>query len=429
MKMKIYISILIFSFATCFLHLSIKKEKLESEIESLFRYLSDSIYRYQISVINTNQIEINKKSHIYDGDLLFMNNKNYGNDVKLLADNIQELIRDSRENSIIDDNLWTVANIFPTYMYIYPDRNGYKELINSHKDNSYFDYLVRSEKIDFHLVRDDLSVYETIRVFGPYYEDITGEKLITIYYPLYNNKVVESILLLDVKYDFLHEYISKYNYRNISALKLSSNGKEADLIFKIIAKQNNQDNVYLPIMIDYFLFIVLYFFVTLFYFSVYFSYVLFVENKKDNLTGFYRKDFLKKIKQTNCVIVIDIDFFKKINDTYGHAVGDLVIGEVSKRIRNSIRKTDVAIRWGGEEFVVLFDNLFNIDNLTIKLDELLNIVSNEKIENLDVTISIGAFISLKKLNLSDAFIYADKALYKSKSTGRNKYTICHSLDK
>ncbi|WP_353933600.1 diguanylate cyclase domain-containing protein [Photobacterium phosphoreum] len=63
------------------------------------------------------------------------------------------------------------------------------------------------------------------------------------------------------------------------------------------------------------------------------------------------------------------------------------------------------------------------NNLVNKLNDLLNIVSNEKIENLDITISIGAFITSKKINLSEAFNYADKALYESKNTGRNKYTI------
>ncbi|OBU29702.1 hypothetical protein AYY23_08175 [Photobacterium kishitanii] len=101
----------------------------------------------------------------------------------------------------------------------------------------------------------------------------------------------------------------------------------------------------------------------------------------------------------------------------------MVIREVSNRIRKSIRKTDIAIRWGGEEFVILFDDLFKKNDLKVKLNELLKIISNDKIESLNVTISIGAFISSKKMNISEAFICADKALYNSKNTGRNKCTI------
>ncbi len=54
------------------------------------------------------------------------------------------------------------------------------------------------------------------------------------------------------------------------------------------------------------------------------------------------------------VIICDIDHFKSINDTYGHDVGDIVIEQVAKKIRNCIRKKDIAIRWGGEEFVIIF---------------------------------------------------------------------------
>ncbi|PSX45954.1 GGDEF domain-containing protein, partial [Photobacterium kishitanii] len=137
----------------------------------------------------------------------------------------------------------------------------------------------------------------------------------------------------------------------------------------------------------------------------------------------YRKDYLNEKNLINCIIVIDIDFFKKVNDTYGHQVGDLVIAEVSNRIRNTIRKTDVGVRWGGEEFVILLDGVINISDLNVKLEKLLKIISDKKIEDINVTISIGAFLSSNSIMLSEAFKYADDALYQSKMAGRNKYTI------
>lgn len=419
-KIKTVSSILILSLITSLFNLHINKEKLKNEMENLFRYLGDSIYRYQISVINTDE-----KDHRYivkNKNLLLTPNES--NNIKLLSENIKELIKVSHENTIIGNNLWTVANIFPGYMYIYPYKKGYKELMDKIQEkNSYFNYLLDVEKIDSHLGNDNLSVYETIKVYGPYFEDITQEELITIYYPLYNNKIVESILLLDIKYDFLHEYVMNYSYSNMTALKLSSDVGISELIFNIIAKQNNKDTVNIPINVDYKLLVLLYILCFVLYSIVFLIFHLFTRNKKDNLTGFYRKDFFKKTRKTDCIVVIDIDFFKQVNDNHGHAIGDLVISEVSRRIRGLIRKTDIPIRWGGEEFVILFDGLLYENNLATKLNDLLNIVSNEKIENLDITISIGAFITSKKINLSEAFNYADKALYESKNTGRNKYTI------
>ncbi|WP_413525130.1 GGDEF domain-containing protein [Photobacterium phosphoreum] len=148
------------------------------------------------------------------------------------------------------------------------------------------------------------------------------------------------------------------------------------------------------------------------------------DNKKDKLTGLYRKDFFNDTKYSvSCIIIIDIDYFKNINDTYGHQVGDIVLKEVSDRIRYFISKTDIGIRWGGEEFVILLGEEIDIKQLKIKLNQLLHAISDIKICNIDVTISIGSFLSPNKIILANAFKSADEALYESKRTGRNKYTI------
>ncbi|PTB31232.1 GGDEF domain-containing protein, partial [Photobacterium phosphoreum] len=109
--------------------------------------------------------------------------------------------------------------------------------------------------------------------------------------------------------------------------------------------------------------------------------------------------------------------------TYGHQVGDIVLKEVSERIRHFISKSDIGIRWGGEEFVILLGEEIDINHLKIKLNELLHTISDIKICNIDVTISIGSFLSPNKIILVNAFKSADEALYESKRTGRNKYTV------
>ncbi|MEF1208002.1 GGDEF domain-containing protein, partial [Photobacterium damselae] len=78
------------------------------------------------------------------------------------------------------------------------------------------------------------------------------------------------------------------------------------------------------------------------------------------MTGFYRRDFYeKKLNKLDnfSMLLIDIDNFKKINDTYGHKKGDDVIRQVARLIMDNIRQKDIAIRWGGEEFIIIFNSM------------------------------------------------------------------------
>lgn len=123
------------------------------------------------------------------------------------------------------------------------------------------------------------------------------------------------------------------------------------------------------------------------------------------------------------LLIFDIDYFKKINDKYGHDTGDLVLVELCKELSKAIRTTDYFGRFGGEEFIILLPD--------ISKDELLNfsekiriIVEKIRIKNLDVeditfTISIGATVLLKNDNLESLIKRADKAMYEAKNSGRN----------
>ncbi|WP_235604318.1 GGDEF domain-containing protein [Photobacterium kishitanii] len=130
----------------------------------------------------------------------------------------------------------------------------------------------------------------------------------------------------------------------------------------------------------------------------------------------------KWLKQRNFnLLIIDIDHFKKINDTYGHEVGDDVIRHVAQRINNSIRTKDIAVRWGGEEFIITFTDM-TPPQLHIKAGQICHSIASVPILNLSITVSIGG-ISATDINFNDAYKTADKALYVSKNQGRNQYTI------
>jgi len=154
----------------------------------------------------------------------------------------------------------------------------------------------------------------------------------------------------------------------------------------------------------------------------------------DSLTGCVNKkeieylaeEFLKNFLRYNnplSILMFDIDFFKKVNDTYGHLAGDLVLKEVSKTIKNLIRDSDVCGRFGGEEFIVLAPNTKL--NGALKLAERIKkTIENKKFEFesqiIKVTVSIGITSASKTDSVFSLIERADKALYAAKENGRNR---------
>lgn len=161
------------------------------------------------------------------------------------------------------------------------------------------------------------------------------------------------------------------------------------------------------------------------------------KNFTDALTLVYNRkymDFLikKPLKKpmNAAIVMIDIDYFKNYNDYYGHPAGDIVIKKTADILRKSLRKDDIVIRYGGEEFLLI---LKNADSEIFK-DIYKRIAENLKNENIlhekspvsdRVTISMGACFKHfeKTLNLKESIKEADKALYISKENGRNRFTI------
>jgi len=122
------------------------------------------------------------------------------------------------------------------------------------------------------------------------------------------------------------------------------------------------------------------------------------------------------------LLMIDIDNFKKINDEYGHLAGDQVLAEVSKRLKSSIRSTDVIARYGGEEIQILLLGASDFETRT-KANRLRKLIEEEPIafgeSNIAVTVSVGLTIGDKSSDPSVLTREADLALYKAKESGRN----------
>lgn len=168
--------------------------------------------------------------------------------------------------------------------------------------------------------------------------------------------------------------------------------------------------------------------------------LLFEQTFRDGLTGLFNKKALSSIlkdelERTNrynrpvTVLMLDIDFFKRLNDTYGHLAGDVVLIGVSKMILENIRSIDKAVRWGGEEFIIVLpetkvdDAMLFAERLRSNIESSTFKVENDKDNphNLKCTVSIGVAGSNEFGKSEEAIISAaDSALYEAKQTGRNR---------
>ncbi|MEW5692235.1 MAG: sensor domain-containing diguanylate cyclase [Candidatus Hydrogenedentota bacterium] len=169
------------------------------------------------------------------------------------------------------------------------------------------------------------------------------------------------------------------------------------------------------------------------------SFIKIVETEKlkhksntDPLTGIYNRNFFfdelrlqyersKRTKKEFALLMIDIDNFKYINDTYGHPVGDCVLINVSSNLSSNLRDMDILARYGGEEFIVLLPE--TTMNEAYQISERIKFcVSSSKTYDLSISISIGIVTSTEANSLDELLKKADKALYTSKQNGKNRIT-------
>lgn len=156
---------------------------------------------------------------------------------------------------------------------------------------------------------------------------------------------------------------------------------------------------------------------------------------RDALTGLYNRRAIERhlTEETNrtqrhpspfSVIMFDIDHFKKVNDTYGHNVGDEVLRKVGKRVAGLVRNTDRLGRWGGEEFLVLCPET-TVADAVILADRIRKGVEEMRFAKAaPVTVSLGVSQFLSPESYESLVQRADSALYEAKKTGRNK--VCRS---
>lgn len=156
--------------------------------------------------------------------------------------------------------------------------------------------------------------------------------------------------------------------------------------------------------------------------------------RRDELTGLYNRRHLFEVLGQECnrigrqqgtfsICIADIDFFKQINDEYGHQIGDIVLRKVALSLEQSLRNIDCVGRYGGEEFLIILAQT-KLDGAKIKAERV-----RQQIENLDftsidgslqITVSIGIAEHNPKESIDKTILRSDEALYRAKNSGRNK---------
>ncbi|MDR3112048.1 MAG: GGDEF domain-containing protein [Elusimicrobiota bacterium] len=165
-------------------------------------------------------------------------------------------------------------------------------------------------------------------------------------------------------------------------------------------------------------------------------------SRVDGLTGLYTKHYFlqrlevemsrqKRYGKGFYILMIDLDFFKCLNDKYGHLFGDKIIHKVAKSIRSSIRRGDLAGRYGGEEFIVFLPTISQkiVRNTAETIRQAVaNLEFESNGEKIKVTLSTGVSSNSKKSkNVENIIANADSALYEAKKTGRNKVISYDSM--
>lgn len=151
-----------------------------------------------------------------------------------------------------------------------------------------------------------------------------------------------------------------------------------------------------------------------------------------NRTNFFDKlefslSHARRNKSVLALLFIDLDGFKKINDTLGHTMGDHLLKEVAQRLRANIRESDTVARMGGDEFTIILNNLHDIEGVSCMAEKLITAI-NQPIDLGGNTCNVGASIGIAVYpdhagNISDLINAADSAMYQAKANGKNKYEI------
>lgn len=416
---------------------------------SLFYYntLSIGILEKEINLKYQDVVDITKRSHGYyinasekvKNTGIYKEENNVGiivnktGKVKVLSPAIS-LLYQSLSEVMNKEYLWTVAifekihdgdDEYTGNYYFKPLRDNYIKINNESKN----DLLMLDRIVEFEGLNETYKGFhnDDIRITEVYKEKVSNEKIHSVIYPIYLKSKLVSVIIVDIKDDWNDSLIKDFSNKEWIYI---SGGKGFDFVTFNIKIPYTLNNTLLNVSIDIFKLLTISFYMSsaIYLFSM-FLYRFYLKIHRvqynDRMTGFLRRDFIEnKLKRVEKAfyLIIDIDHFKQVNDNYGHDVGDRVIKAVTQRIKEVIRENDIAIRWGGEEFVIVFYQMDH-DSFKNKAEIIRARIEGERIEDINITISIGGSEQQEYESAFEAIKRADMALYQSKNMGRNRVTL------
>lgn len=329
-------------------------------------------------------------------------------------------------------------------------------LVYSQIELEKFDEAEKNLKLIESSLHDSVDLIEVGKINNAYgnlyYNKNDYDNALNYYYKAYNNLKEKSVFKMSK--DIVNRLIKIYEIkgereqelywrRNGELLDENSNDNENGIVIEIIEKihkdkyreiNNNKKFIYnLKVGLIFFILTTIILILTLLISVLYsrnkkrekVNLILKEKINKDPLTGAYNREYFNNIVSTydenkkQCIIaILDIDDYKKINDSYGHLFGDYILIELVKVIKKILNKKDILVRYGGEEFLIIVEkkslmDISPLEKIRKEIEEY-----NWK-ENVEITVTIGAAKYDGKKSVTDTILLADKLLYKGKNSGKN----------
>ncbi|MDM0977073.1 GGDEF domain-containing protein [Clostridium perfringens] len=420
----------------------------DKESKIIIKLNMTSAYRYMGAYVTATNI----LDKMLDSSLLFRNEYSYLKEYTLL--NLAETY--FAVNDMTDFNS-TIETVSTSYYYgLENDLEDLKILLDSYliikaiSENNLDlvpNYISEIEELEIKnkdVIYSELEMIKT-RSYGMYYESIGEFDLALDYFSklerLADNEGASYVSLFSIS-----ERISIYR-------KLNDNKQVDSLINKYYEKQtsindiNNYEFKYyidnkiinnheLPFLKETIIILIILFLTSILLVLFYLKKARDskLDSLKDGLCNIYNRRFLdsyiNNLKEKDLPIsflMIDVDYFKLYNDNYGHQAGDFILKSIASVLEKNSRKEDIVARYGGEEFCVLLKGASKYSSINYakrikeNLDNL-NIKHKYSKTSDHVTFSIGIYTTYTKNDLKNAIKFSDKALYISKTRGRNTYT-------
>lgn len=304
-----------------------------------------------------------------------------------------------------------------------------------------FHFIIDKSTVKDSIFKEELTNYRDSYVFKDYYVDKQVDKITDVYnefnsdssklfFKGFNEENSEQIKNKK-SFSSIYKFEGKNYIVNFSSIKNTKQAPSAYLIsiseYKVYSqftKDMIKEITWVTLLT---LFIIIFGLVLAFY-----QCRLKNSSELDSLTKIYNRNKFyavvekrsrnsKRYEYDSFVMLMDIDFFKKVNDTYGHEWGDEVLKALSNKILGNIRKIDAFARWGGEEFVLLLPNVEKSEALEMAEKTRRLIDDSESEELKGITISIGvSVVDFEKDDIDSSIKFADEAMYCAKENGRNQ---------